>query len=65
MSFGNALEEFGIALGKLKEAYAEEYYCNSSYLSISADENNYVTIIPTNERGRIVEVFRDWVSIEE
>ena len=64
MNFDEALKEFGKALGKLKESYAEQYNCNPSYLSISINENNYVTIIPTSETGSYIEAFRDWVDTE-
>lgn len=65
MSFEKALEEFGIAIGNLKKAYAEEFCANPSYISIEVDSDNYVSIIPTLETGKHIECFRDWVSIED
>lgn len=64
MNFDEALKEFGKALGKLKESYSEQYSRNPSYLSININEDNYVTIIPTNETGSYIESFRDWVDTE-
>lgn len=65
MNFENEFKEFGKALGKLKRSYADKYNCNPSYLSIHVDENDYVTIIPTNETGEYSECFRNWADTDE
>ena len=65
ISFNEAFENFGKALGKLKEAYAEAYNQHEDYLFVSVNENNYVTITPTDETGEYIEVFRKWVNTDE
>ena len=59
-----ALEEFGIALGKLRKVYAEEFGGNPNNLLIIADEQDYVTILPNNECGTYLQHFREWVDIK-
>ena len=59
-----ALVDLGIAVGKLKNAFAELYCCNPNYVEIHIDSDNNVTITPTNYFGYL-EAYRDWVSTEE
>ena len=58
------LRDFGIAVGKLKRAFAKEYNWNFNYIEIHIDSDNNVTITPTNYFG-YSEAYRDWVSTEE
>lgn len=65
MNFDEILVDFGKMVGKLKSAYAEKHCCNPSYLFVSISEDDYVTIIPTNETGSYIEAFRDWVDTDK
>lgn len=65
MNFDEILVDFGKMVGKLKSAYAEKHGCNPSYLFVSINEDDYVTIIPTNETGSYIETFRDWVDTDK
>lgn len=56
-----ALKEFGIALGKLKEAFSKEYNANSNYIDIHIDSDNNVTIINTSSTGSYIDAHRAWV----
>ena len=58
-----ALREFGIEIGKLKKAFAEENNCNPNYVDIHIDDDNNVTIISTN--SNYPDVYRCWLSTEE
>ena len=58
-----ALREFGIAVGKLKKAFAEENNCNSNYAEIHINDDNDVTIISTN--SNYPDAYRYWLSTEE
>lgn len=63
MSFQEAQRTFGISLGILKRAYHEENGGNSRMM-IVIDEDDYVTIIPSNATGTYTEIWRDWVDTE-
>lgn len=58
------LREFGLVLGKLKNAYAEEYSCNKDSLDIHIDKDNYITIVNNLETGSYCYCFRDWIDTE-
>lgn len=64
MSLDEALANFGKAVGALKRAYGEEECVNSDCLSIIIDEDDYVTIMPTNETGSFY-CLRRWVDTDE
>lgn len=59
-----SLREFGLALGKLKNIYSEEFGYNPYYLEIHIDNENNITIINTLEKGEYCVCFRDWLDTE-
>ena len=64
ISYDEALQKFGKALGDLKRSYANEFSENSNYLSILIDESNNITIIPTLNTGRYIECCREYVNVD-
>ena len=62
--FNKALEEFGQAVGKLKNAYVNEFGGNPNYLSIHVNADNEVTILPENCTGNSLEFFREYIYTE-
>ena len=64
MSLDKAFENFGIALGILKQAFAEEYTENPNYLEVHIDEDDYVTIFPSDATGGWFSVHRQRVDTE-
>lgn len=67
MTFDDVLYEFGIAVGKLKRAYAEEYNKNPNEVAINIDEFDCLTIWPTDVTGDWIGAYRVAVdtSMEE
>jgi hypothetical protein len=65
MNLEEALNNFGIALGNLKRAYAEEYSRNPNYVEVHIDESDYVTIYPTDVSGSYFDAHREWVNTDE
>lgn len=59
-----ALREFGIALGKLKRSFAEEYHCNPNYVDIDINSDNYVTLVNSQSTGGYIDAYREWVDID-
>lgn len=59
-----ALKEFGIAVGKLKRAFAEENNCGLDCVEIHIDRNDFVTIIATGKTGYL-DAYREWLVTEE
>ena len=60
-----ALKEFGIALGKVKSAFAEEYGGNQNYIEVHINQDDYVLIVSTTSSGGYIDCHRQWVDIEE
>lgn len=65
MKLEEALNDFGIALGKLKRAYADEYSKNPNYVEIHINDGDYVTIYPTDVSGAYFDAHREWVDTDE
>ena len=65
MDLNEALEQFGIALGNLKRAYAEHYSENSNYIGVHIDDSDNVLIYPTDASGAYFAAHREWVDTEE
>ena len=65
MSLDEALEQFGVALGNLKRAYAEEYGENPNYITVHIDDGDYVTMYPTDASGAYFDACRRWVDTDE
>lgn len=61
MNLDEALKKFGVALGNLKRAYAEEYSKNPNYIEVHADDGDYVTMYSSNESGTF-DAYREWVD---
>lgn len=59
-----ALVDLGIAVGKLKNAFAELYCCNPNYVEIHIDSDNNATIISTYSSS-YTDVYRCWLCTEE
>ena len=59
-----ALIEFGIAVGKLKRAFAKLYDCNPNYVEIHIDSDNNVTIVSTRNYSDS-SAYRCWLCTEE
>lgn len=64
MDLDEALKNFGIALGNLKRAYAEEYSKNPNYVEVHIDESDYVTIFPSDATGSYIYAHREWVDTD-
>lgn len=62
MSLEEALDNFGIALGVLKQAFTEHYGENSNYVEVHINDDDYVTIYPSNASGSYFNVHRAWVD---
>ena len=65
MDFDEALNNFGIALGNLKRAYAEKYSENPNYIGVHIDDSDYVLIYPTDATGTYFDAYREWVNTDE
>lgn len=59
-----ALVDLGIAVGKLKNAFAELYCCNSNYVEIHIDSDNNATIVSTIDYGDS-SAYKCWLCTEE
>jgi hypothetical protein len=57
----DALREFGLALKKLKEVYADEYSCNPNYIEVNINDN-YVTLTDSQETGGYVYCCREYIG---
>lgn len=58
------LDEFGIAVGKLKRAFAEENNCGLDCVEIHINNKDFVTIIATGKVGYL-DAYREWLVTEE
>ena len=65
MNLNEALNNFGVAIGDLKRAFAEEYSANPNYVAIHIDEGDDVTIFSTDRRGSWTPIHREWVDTDE
>ena len=65
MTLDEAFEQFGIALGNLKRAYAEQYGENSNYIGVHIDDGDYVLIYPTDASGAYIDAHRERVDTDE
>ena len=64
MDLQKAFENFGVALGDLKRAFAEEYGENSNYIQVHIDDGDYVTVHTSMRTGGWFSVHREWVDTE-
>ena len=58
------LIEFGIAVGKLKRAFAELYCYNPNYVEIHIDSDNNAIIVSTRDYGDL-SAYKCWLCTEE
>ncbi len=65
MDFDKALDEFGKAVGNLKRAYSDKYNQYTNNFMVIVDEDDYVTIVPTNTTDRYTECCREWINTDE
>lgn len=59
-----ALRDFGIAVGKLKRAFAEENNCGLDCVEIHIDSNDFATITAVGKTGYL-DAYREWLCTEE
>lgn len=64
MTLNEALDGFGIAIGNLKRAFAEEFSANSNYVAIHINEDDDVTVFSTDRSGSWTPIYREWVDTD-